>query len=97
MGAGEPSIAQVIFRDRLTSSNKMVSHSAGGDPGSNHSAYTALPVGGDKVIFSSSSTNLVPDGSALNGQYMVDLAAHQDHFSLSVDLFWTFFFPLIGK
>ncbi len=94
-GAPAPSIAQVVWHDRLTSETIPISLSAGGQYGDDHTAYTALPVGGRRILFASYATNLVPHESEYDSQYMVDLAHTRGSFQISVEPACRIFIPLI--
>lgn len=94
-GAPTPSIAQVVWHDRLTSETIPISLSAGGQYGDQHSAYTALPVGGQRILFASVATNLVPQKSEYDSHYMVDLAHTRGTFQISVEPACQIFIPLI--
>ena len=94
-GAPDSSIGQVVWHDRLTSETIPISVSAGGQYGDDHSAYTALPVGGQRILFASLATNLVPQESEYDSQYMVDLAHTTASFQISVEPPCKIFIPLI--
>lgn len=96
-GSGNPSIAQVVFHDRVTSENRTVSLSASGDYGNDHSAYTALPAGGQSILFSSRSSNLVPGEDEPNGQFLVDLTCNFGSFEIIVKQGWQMFMPIIFR
>lgn len=96
-GLTHPFIGQVVLHDRVTSINKAVSISAGGVSGNDNSAYTALPAGGQSILFSSRSSNLVPGEDETNGQFFVDLTCNFGSFEITVEQGWQLFMPIISR
>lgn len=96
-GSNAAQTAQVVVYDRLKKVSRLVSVSAGGQPGKDHSAYTAIPVGGKFVFFSSRATNLVPDGSNHVGVYRFNLETLPFNFQIIVNPLIWYYLPLISK
>ena len=89
--------AQVVVYDRLKEESRLVSVSAGSEPGNDHSAYTAIPVGGKYVFFSSRAINLVPDGSIHVGVYRYNLETIPFNFQIIVNPLMWYYLPLVSK
>lgn len=89
--------AQVVVNDRLKKVSRLVSVSAGSQPGSDRSAYTAIPVGGKFVFFSSRATNLVPNGSNHVGVYRFNMETLPFNFHIIVNPLMWYYLPLISK
>lgn len=89
--------AQVVVYDRLKKVSRLVSVSAGNQPGNDHSAYTAIPIGGKFVFFSSRATNLVPDGSIHVSVYRNNLETFSFNFQIIVNPLMWYYLPLVSK